>query len=280
MTTHALTYPLSDLTLARRLEGAEGSACRGFVEARSLVDPARGALWRDIDGILAMYDGADSPITQSFGLGMPGPLAPATLDALEAFYGERGAPAFHEVSPLIDESTLQILTRRGYRPIELTSVMYRPIAPDLQLDGAAGSVAQVHRITAPEAPTWIETSVEGWGEFPELAPIMRELATVLTHRTDAWNYLAEIEGQPVASGSLAIAGDVALCAGASTLPSARRRGAQLALLDHRLRDAARAGCTLAMMCARPGSGSQRNAERHGFRIAYTRIKWALASAAP
>jgi hypothetical protein len=26
----------------------------------------------------------------------------------------------------------------------------------------------------------------------------------------------------------------------------------------------------------PGGASQRNAERHGFRIAYTRIKWQLA----
>jgi hypothetical protein len=30
-----------------------------------------------------------------------------------------------------------------------------------------------------------------------------------------------------------------------------------------------------MMCAQPGSASQRNAERHGFRIAYTRTKWRL-----
>ena len=41
--------------------------------------------------------------------------------------------------------------------------------------------------------------------------------------------------------------------------------------------AADQGCDLAMMCALPGSGSQRNAERHGFRIAYTRIKWQLPS---
>ncbi|MCX6621649.1 MAG: hypothetical protein NTY38_11355 [Acidobacteria bacterium] len=39
--------------------------------------------------------------------------------------------------------------------------------------------------------------------------------------------------------------------------------------------AASAGCDLAMMCAEPGSVSQRNAERQGFRIAYTRIKWEL-----
>ncbi|MEP7347030.1 MAG: hypothetical protein ABI877_17295, partial [Gemmatimonadaceae bacterium] len=68
---------------------------------------------------------------------------------------------------------------------------------------------------------------------------------------------------------------VGLMAGASTVPAARKQGAQLALLEHRLRFAADAGCDLAMMCALPGSASQRNAERHGFRIAYTRIKWAL-----
>jgi len=36
--------------------------------------------------------------------------------------------------------------------------------------------------------------------------------------------------------------------------------------------AAAQGCDIAMMCALPGSASQRNAERQGFRIAYTRIK--------
>ena len=33
--------------------------------------------------------------------------------------------------------------------------------------------------------------------------------------------------------------------------------------------------TVAMVCAEPGSSSQRNAERHGFRVAYTRTKWEL-----
>jgi hypothetical protein len=33
-----------------------------------------------------------------------------------------------------------------------------------------------------------------------------------------------------------------------------------------------------MMAALPGTGSQRNAERHGFRLAYTRTKWELRRA--
>jgi GNAT superfamily N-acetyltransferase len=66
---------------------------------------------------------------------------------------------------------------------------------------------------------------------------------------------------------------VALLAGAATLPPWRKHGAQRGLLEHRLQCAAALGCDLAMMGAAPGSGSQRNAERQGFWIAYTRIKW-------
>ena len=79
----------------------------------------------------------------------------------------------------------------------------------------------------------------------------------------------------MAAALLSIRDDVALLAGASTVPECRRQGAQLALLDARLRYAAGQGCTIAMMCALPGSGSQRNAEREGFRVAYTRIKFRL-----
>ena len=62
-------------------------------------------------------------------------------------------------------------------------------------------------------------------------------------------------------------------AGASTIPSARKQGAQLALLNARLRFAAEHGADLAMVVTAPGSASQRNAERQGFFPVYTRAKW-------
>jgi hypothetical protein len=55
----------------------------------------------------------------------------------------------------------------------------------------------------------------------------------------------------------------------------RRRGLQGALLEARMRYAQEHGCDLAMMVAEAGSESQRNAERQGFRVAYTRMKWKL-----
>jgi hypothetical protein len=109
---------------------------------------------------------------------------------------------------------------------------------------------------------------------------MLGLAQVSTRRADSASFPAELEGRPVATGALSLCEGVALFAGASTVPEARGRGAQTSLLDARLRYAAERGCDLAMMCALPGTASQRNAERQGFSIAYTRIKWRLARPAP
>jgi N-acetylglutamate synthase-like GNAT family acetyltransferase len=87
------------------------------------------------------------------------------------------------------------------------------------------------------------------------------------------SYHVERDGEMIATASLGIHEGVALLAGASTIPSARQLGAQAALLAARLADARERGCTVAMMVTSPGSASQRNAERSGFRVAYTRTKW-------
>ncbi len=87
------------------------------------------------------------------------------------------------------------------------------------------------------------------------------------------HFLVEREGVPIAAAALAIYDGVALLAGASTIPAGRRLGAQNVVLGARLVEARRRGCDLAMMVAPPGSASQRNAERRGFRVAYSRTKW-------
>ena len=89
-------------------------------------------------------------------------------------------------------------------------------------------------------------------------------------------FLAEIDGKPGAAGALCLHEGVALFAGAATVPELRHRGLQSALLRERMRYAFDHGCDLAMMGALPGSNSQRNAERNGFQIAYTRTKWQLS----
>jgi GNAT superfamily N-acetyltransferase len=89
-------------------------------------------------------------------------------------------------------------------------------------------------------------------------------------------FIGEVDGQPGAAGALCMHEGVALFAGAATVPEMRRRGLQGALLEERMRYAFHHGCDLAMMVAEAGSESQRNAERQGFLVAYTRLKWRLS----
>lgn len=267
-------YPFADIELARRLERTEARSNADFVEARARAFPDRGATWIDVAGAYAMFDGAGSPLTQTFGLGIFQEITEADMDALEEFFKSRGAAVFHEVSPIADGSVFALFSERNYRPIEFSSVLYRPIDPDLTLSSSRNEAVKVRLVDDSEVDLWAQTASEGWSEFTEVAEFLTELAQV-TAQSKSLSFIAELEGKPIATGALSLAGDVALLAGASTIPSARRQGAQLALLEGRLRHAAKQGCTVAMMAANPGSGSQRNAERNGFRIAYTRTKWQL-----
>ena len=226
-------------------------------------------------GAVVLFDGPISPITQTFGLGLHQTVTADDLAAIEDFFHSRGAPVQHEVSPLADDSTFALLNARGYRPMEFTSVMFRPIEPGIQLSRVPNDRIRARRAGAADADVYVKTAADGWSEYAEFTDMMTELSRVAVARAGALLFLAEMDGQAIASGALNLSDGVALMAGASTIPSARNQGAQLALLEHRLRYAADAGCDLAMICARPGGASQRNAERHGFRIAYTRIKWLL-----
>lgn len=268
-----LAYPFADLTLAQRLERVEAKSNADFVEAHARVDPDGHAGWIDVDGTYAMYDGAGSPLTQTFGLGVLGAATDDALARIEAFFHERGAEVFHEVSPLADPSTLERLHARGYYPVEHSTVLVRPLPSEP--DPHSGSAVRVRLVEKTESGMWAEISEHGWSESPEAAAFMKNFAAVMMECRCSKAFVAEIDGKPVATGALNLHDGVALLAGASTVPEYRRRGAQNALLEARLRYAASCGCNLAMMVALPGSGSQKNAERAGFRIVYTRTKWRL-----
>src|SRR3954469_20696370 len=136
-------YPFADLALSQRLERAEAVGNSRFVEARAGLFPASGATWVEVAGARAMFDGPSSPATQTFGLGLFQPATDADLDVIEAFYAERGAPVFHEVSPLADTAVAPLLAKRGYHPFEFTSVLYRPIEQLVQAFRSASTTPAI-----------------------------------------------------------------------------------------------------------------------------------------
>lgn len=263
----------ANLELAKRLEGVEAYACAQFAVARKRTYPESTSEWMKCAGATVVFDGIGAPTTQTFGLGLFEELTPTALDQIEGFFCERGAEVMHEVCPFAGAATLDLLCARGYRPFEISSVLYRPVEPPPE---TRAPDIRVRVVGLDEAQLWSDINARGWThEHPEFEEFVREAGGLMAVREGSPCFLAEIDGTPGAAGALTIHEGVALFGGAATVPEMRRRGLQAALLHERMRYAAEHGCDLTMMVAEAGSNSQRNAERKGFRVAYTRLKWKL-----
>jgi GNAT superfamily N-acetyltransferase len=263
----------ADLALAQRLERTEASANSRFVEARARVNPEVGAEWIEVAGAYAMFDGVQSPCTQTFGLGLFQMPTATEMERVERFFRQRNAAVMHEVSPLADAELVGLLSERGYRPLELSNVLFLPLSDRVPAEVSRHEGMKTRIVGEAERDLWARSSADGWREFTEVASMLSGLARVIASTEGTSPFLVELDGEAIATGALAIRDGVALFAGASTVPEYRRRGAQRALLESRFAYAKEQGCDLAMIVTAPGSASQRNAERAGFRVAYTRTKW-------
>jgi len=138
----------------------------------------------------------------------------------------------------------------------------------------------IARVAYGEMDLWTLTVAQG---FAEHFPVTQELLDVMRLFASGKNtecYLARMEGKVVGGATLAARGRIAGLFGASTLPAFRKRGVQTALLETRMARAAELGCELALSLAQPGSASQRNITRRGFRTLYTRVKFEKAVGRP
>jgi ribosomal protein S18 acetylase RimI-like enzyme len=259
------------LSFVKRLETAVALCGKECAEQAQSRIPGIEATVENIAGGIAVFAGVDSPITQAVGVGLDGPVTEVELDRLEDFYFSRGAPVNLELCPFIDPSLVELLGKRPYRLAEFSNVLIRELHPEETFAppaaGVTMRVAEHH-----EAKDFTRILTEG---FSDGAPVTQSLLDVVEgffYRTAGCSIFAIVDGELAGGAGLDIHDGIAVMAGASTLPRFRQRGAQNALLSERLARSAQSGCDLAMTITNPGTVSQRNSERAGFRIVYTRTK--------
>lgn len=262
----------ADFGLAQRLEAMEAYGNCVCVEAAGRKNPALGSATLQVGGGWAMFHTKDSPLTQAFGIGMQGAVSAAEMDQLELFFRSRGASPQIETCPLAHDSLRQHLNDRGYRVLEWSNVLVRHLAASDLCQGAADALAREAR--EDEITTSSRVAAEGFfGGEP--APELVEMFDTF-HAAGARVFLAWADGVPAGTGGMAIRDGLVNCFGDATLQQYRGRGLQSALIQARLQTAQREGATLAMVTTMPGTISQRNYERAGYQVAYTRCKFILA----
>ncbi len=253
----------ADGVLARRLESAEAANARGCSAAPVGVTPAV----LEVAGGCAIFVGAGSPLSQTVGIGLNGPVSSQELDAIERFFRERRCRVAIDLCPLADPGLLSALGKRGYRATEFNNVLVRRLAV-----GESAATPRVRRAAPGEGELWADVVGRGFFEQGELSDDEMDVGRAIFHMPGALCYFALVEsGEPTAGAAASHQGGVATLFADSTLRAARRQGLQRELIAARLNDAAAAGCDLAAASTLPGSGSQRNYERLGFQPAYTKV---------
>jgi GNAT superfamily N-acetyltransferase len=251
----------ADLQLARRLERAEAENARGC----TAMYPHAASL--EVAGGVAVFAGAESPLSHAVGMGLSGPVTATELCEVEAFFRARGAHPAFDLCPLADPSLVELLGVRGYRVTEFDSVMVK------QLPGTEIVLTpRVRRGMSDEADLWSYTVGRGFFEHAELTTEEMDVGRAICAMPGAICYLASLETGELAGGAaLAIHGGLATLFADSTIAGHRRRGIHRELIAARLNEALARGCSLATASAMPGSASQRNYERLGFEVAYIRV---------
>lgn len=253
--------------LARRLEAAEAIDAAECAEAACKVDAVSSPAVEGIAGGILTFCGAVSPLTHALGLAIHGPMAEADLDTIEAFFRSRGAPVVVDICPHADPSLRELVSGRGYRISEMNNVLVRrleateswPEDPRIRVEHAA------------DPAVYARTTATGFFGREHITAEEYKIGEILFHMKCSTPLLALVDGTPTGACGMSARNGVASFFGDATLSAHRRAGVQSALIAARLRLAADAGCEFATAGTQPGSTSQRNYQRLGFEVAYTRV---------
>lgn len=259
-----------DVALARRLEHAQAALNTAFAESLARVHPGSSArAYSPASGGVTVIVPGFQPLSQAVGLGLNGPVSDLEFDEIEARFREAKLESRIILSPLAHASLLELLAARRYRIVELENLLIRPLDEEERFPSPPTNLV-VRRAVPAEVDNVAEIVARGFAEGADPSPEMCRIFSASAAAEKFGCYGVWLDGRAVAGGVSGIHTGVLSLSGASTLPEFRRRGAQQALTNRRLVDAAKAGCDVAMITTQPGSGSQRNAERIGFRPLYTK----------
>jgi len=196
---------------------------------------------------------------------------PDITGALEAYQRHDLAPMI-EVSPGAASAELaELLSDHGFRHTDFHPIFVR-LASELTPSGPSG--IDVTRVDGNgDIEVFTEVYLRGWQVEDWLAPHLRSYIAHWPRQRGYELYVAREEQTPIAVALLFVHGEVCYLADAATVPEHRNRGAQASLIAARLARAQELGARVVLGQAAFGSSSQRNMERSGLPVCYTRAVW-------
>ena len=187
-------------------------------------------------------------------------LGPADADQLGpilSYYGSLGLRPWLEVQPGVE---LELPGRTAL--LGFQTVLHGPAQATVEPVGPVRETDDIGAVTL--------LILRAFGVPPDIVERNAGALARATMRTGGRVFVVDLDARPVAGAILTTDGDLAYLAMAGTLPEFRGRGWQSALIAARVAAAAAAGCQSVVTTAEFASVSQRNIERAGLAVAYTK----------
>lgn len=266
--------PALDPLRLGRLE--ELRQAQGVAEVADTAEPILGGMMS--------YTGPGSWTNQACALALESPATDAEIDRLVSFYTDRGHEPRVELAPFAHPTLIAGLAARGFSLLEFETVMARalsPAEPPAAFAPPGVTIRPVEPDDPAEVQTWVRISNSGFVRSgdPNETMLNESSRRVAVHPRVVC-FLAESAGQAIGAGAVELArptGEetIACLIATSVLPEHRRRGVQQALMAARLIAARERGASFALIHARPGIATERNARRLGFQTLYTKAVMVL-----
>jgi len=271
-----VAMPPSGQALAARIEHSVVRDLVAFADMAAALDPAIRPAHLAVGGGVVLFLAPGSPVNSIYGAGLDGRVSGGELDAAERFLRERGAHPAISLCPLADPSLVEQLALRGWLVADFENVLVRGLEHSDGVDGVATPYARGVTVraacSAADRLAWARLSSAAFAAPDDPTQEMQRLGLVMAAREDFELLIGSVGGEDAGAGALWVDDGMGWLLGDATLPHLRRRGVQSALHGERVRMAREAGCEFAVTEARPGSTSQRNMERAGFHVVYTRVE--------
>ncbi len=245
--------------LAKRLEQASAALGYDAVQAHRGLFAQSEAVAMPAGSGVAVFLNEESPLTQVRGAGF----AEWNLDDIERFFADRMAPVTFTLTPFADASIFTNLAYRGYEFGTFENTLIRAVTAD-DIVPADEDIE-----TATDAAEWSHAMAESF--FGEATNMGRDLGQTLFALPTCTNLIIRAGAEPAAGAQLDIRERLGILQCDGTRKPYRGHGLQAKLIRARLSLAAQAGCDLVTADTSPGSQSQRNYERLGFQVAYTKV---------
>lgn len=255
-----------DIDLVRRIEHSSAAFGAQLAGAMATIAPESAATAQSFDGGSLVAFGPGGYVNRAIGVGLGGTAAEDVVAAIDSFYGQRGMAPSLELSPWTDPATVRLLSANGYRVDWFRNVFVAALPVEMSQPIEPHEIEQVTAATVPARQAILAGDAAVGTEARRISDEMCETGLVLA---DGLDFLALVDGEAAACGSLNIAGGIGWIGGAATLATHRGRGLQTALIAHRLRLGHELGCDLAAATALPDGQSAQNLLRLGFQLLYT-----------